>query len=441
MKARLKLVVLVLLCAQATSVYAIDLMSGLINAGVNAVGNIGSAVVNKITEDSPEQAAAKRQKTENEQAAAYKKSLAEIEAKTDWTPLQKEHVKLSLDNMYKKTVSYQAGQEARDNAARKAKDQAVSGSGIIGAIGGALISGANAATASNNPYNMSNSQLIARGNGIVRATQPGIDIAAAQANSMQNANSTSPLPLTNVNANPGSQQARLMQATNDGVQAALTSNAASVSHLVAAANASTPEQQGAVMDSVRKQTGIAAMLAQQRTAATKEVNYAIVQTAPAPFLFSQDKGRKVYFEFAGSRSLTTSIHTSMSAAGYNVVSKAADAEVQYQFQGDYIITETPNHEALVSDAGAIFDGKAIQPPTKKSAWKNSARSFLGTMAGIKAPEQNDEAYKQQVLVVVNRHADGKDLRASSYVEGQSMDIQAAGMVKMALADLFTKTGE
>jgi hypothetical protein len=223
---------------------------------VDAVGKVGSAVYNKATEDTPEEAAAKRKKNEDAAEENHRKILAEIETKEDLTPLQREHVRLSYEANYRTTKEYLAGQEARDNARREANSRAVSGAGLASAVGGSLVSGAAVAVSPNNPRNMSDSQMIAQGREMQRASQPKIDIATAAA------------------AGSGS-----------GAEAA---------HRAAMATAATPEQAAAAMDKVEQQSGIAAVRQQMQAAASREVDYALVDTNSALFTFEQDKSSKVF---------------------------------------------------------------------------------------------------------------------------------------------------
>lgn len=402
MKKISKIAVVVFAVSLPASSYAFDLIGGLLNAGVSAISNVGSAVYNKATEDSPEESAAKRQKAEEAAELGRQKTLAEIESKAGLTPLQREHLRLSYEENYRISAAYMAGQEARDNARREANARALSGAGLAGTVGNSLVTGATVAVSPNNPRNMSDSQLIAQGRDIQRASQPNMDIAASAASG-----------------------------STSGFDAA---------HRATIATAATPEQRTATVDKFEQQSGIADVRQQQQIAVSRQMDYALKSTDAPVFTFEQHKGAKVYAEFIGSSKLTADIQAALRTAGYNVVEQASKADVQYQFSGDYRLDETQSYAGVIEDAGAIYEGKAVVEPAKKSAVGSIARGLFGVVTGMNVSAPTNQTYKQQVLVVVNRHADGKDVRSSVWVTGQSQEIQASGMVTMAIKDLFVKTG-
>jgi len=403
-KRSLKITMMALLLTQATPSYAFDLIGGLVSAGTNAVGSIGKAAYNKITEDSPEEAAAKQRKVEANAIAAFKKIQTEIEERPGLTPLQREHAQIALNSQQQVAMGYLAAQTERDKAQREANDRALSGAGIMGTVGSSLADGVVVAVSPDNPMNMSDKELISRGRAITQSAQPAMD-AAAQQSALGTSSNSIPLSV--------------------------------------AKDAMTMDQRAVTMDKFEQQTGIDEYRKLQQEMATREVDYTVTKTGDTSFMLSQDKGRKVYAEFLGSQKLTAEIQAALRKFEFNVVDKADDADVQYQFQGDYALAETHGYTGTKGNAGEIFEGKVVSAPEKKSQSQvaSIARGFLGALAGIKMQAQiEDETFRQQTLIVINRHADGKDVRVSSFVTGQSADIQATGMVNMALVNLYIKVG-
>jgi hypothetical protein len=413
MKRSLKITMLALLLTQATSSYAFDLIGGLISAGTNAVGSIGKAAYNKVTEDSPEQAAAKQQKAEADAIAAYKKAQAKVEERPGLTPLQREHTQIALNSQYQMGMEYLAAQTEREKAQREANNNALSGAGIMGTVGSSLTTGAMVAVSPDNPMNMSDKELIARGRSMSQAAQPAINAATQQ-------------------PSQGGPNSNILAQVASGSNPTLRP---------IGKDAMTMDQRAAAMDTIEQQTGIAEYRKLQQEMATRVVDYAVTKASDTSFMLDQDKGRKVYAEFIGSPKLTAEIQAALRKSEFNVVDKSDDADVQYQFQGDYALAATHGYTGTEGNAGEIFEGKAVPAPEKKSQVASMARGFLGALAGMKmqAPIE-DETFRQQALIVVNRHADGKDVRASSFVTGQSKDVQATGMVNMALVNLYVKVG-
>ena len=89
------------------------------------------------------------------------------------------------------------------------------------------------------------------------------------------------------------------------------------------------------MDNFEQRSGIAEYRRIQQEMATRVVDYEVTKVSDTSFMFEQDKARKVYVEFIGSQKLTDEIRAVMRTHAFNVVEKANDADVQYQFEGDY----------------------------------------------------------------------------------------------------------
>ena len=170
---------------QASSANAFDLIGGLVSAGADAVGNVGKLVYHNLTDDTPQQAAVKQRKVEDDAIAAFRKAQIAIEVKPGLTPLQREHAQIALNSQYKVVMGYLADQAERENAQREAYSQALSGAGILNTLGQSAAKGVSVAVSSDNPLNMSDKELIARGRSMSQAAQPSINAVALQTNAVQ----------------------------------------------------------------------------------------------------------------------------------------------------------------------------------------------------------------------------------------------------------------
>lgn len=131
----LMLVAIVLSANEASAVGIADFVS----AGINVVGKVGGAMVDKAMEDSPEEMERKRQKEAADREAKFHEAIAKIESRTDITPLDKEKLTRQISKTFgmAETISnLSAQQELRR---REQRDQILTGGGIVGVVGDAAL--------------------------------------------------------------------------------------------------------------------------------------------------------------------------------------------------------------------------------------------------------------------------------------------------------------
>lgn len=409
----------------AQDAQAFDILGGALNAAGNLVSNVGGAAVHKVFDDSPEQLAAKRKQADEEAMAQYQKQLDKIDAMPDLTPLAKEHACLNLANVWKQSLAMRDMARSAEDAKRAANDQMLTAGGMLGAVGTAAAAGVTAAA--NDPLNMSNKALINQGHQMVQPVIPQMNSIAAQADAGKGNMQIASLGNVSGSAASGTQVLNAWQQLN----------------LMPAA---IPPFVVGTSDQNSQQPANAGL-------PYKEEN-----GTPSPFLFTADLGKSIYIEFLGSAGLTDALRKMLRQNGYTVVDTPAQAQVQYQFQGDYDLNGGKLYESLHDDAGAVHDGKLVSAPQAKTglgaAVTGSVANFFGSSLGSalvkgapgellsrKSSKTADgrEIFAQQTVVVVNRQVGGVNSRAATFVDGESPDVMASAMVNQAISDLLVKT--
>jgi hypothetical protein len=158
-------------------------------------------------------------------------------------------------------------------------------------------------------------------------------------------------------------------------------------------------------------------------------------------LATLDKGRKVYIEFVGGKKLTERLQLAFKGSGHNVVTSAAEAEVVYQFDGEYAVGSENNREGLSERVGAYTDNpRPLEAPKEQSSMKGAVGGFFASMAGIPVRRPSAGTYKQAVLVVANRRFNGQDARVSALIKEESGMLEPDMLIKSALQELMTTVG-
>lgn len=356
----------------------------LFSAGFSLLGQIGGAVVDKALADSPEEIEAKRLKEKAALDTQFKEAVAKIDSNKEMTPLQKEkmvRITAKQFGMADTVNNLNAQQELEKN---KQTDKMFTAGGLVGAVGNAALSTPSAA--------------IARADAAVAMGQP-------QSQSR------------NVLAQYDARQAGRPQVTI------------------------TPGQQANVADQLQGglDAGKAKFNAEMDAAKSKD-GFVVEQAAG---LAKQDKARKVFVEFVNGKALTEKLRVAFKDAGFTLVDNKAASDVAYQFDGEYNVASEPNRDGVSEPVGAFLDAhRTIEAPQIKTGMlKSAAGGLLAVFSGgqIK-PQATPSTYRQQVLIVANRHADGKDTRVSALSEKDAATLVPDTMIEEAMLGIVGLVG-
>lgn len=394
---------------QSNSASAVGI-GDFVSAGINVIGKVGGAAIDKAMEDSPEEMERKRQKEKVDREAKFHEAIAKIEARPDITPLDKEKLTRQVSKTFgmAETISNLSAQQEMQR--REQRDQVFTAGGMAGVVGNAAM---------NTP-----SAIMARADIAVKTGAP-------QAESRRAVQGADALMKT------GHPQAQSKAA----VDAAMTGGAVRPS-VDGVQPGGTPE------DRARVAAGIQGGIAQHQGEIDKAI--ADVEAAKPKELLSEpepanlatlDKGRKVYIEFVGGKKLTERLQLAFKGSGHNVVASAAEAEVVYQFDGEYAVGSENNRENLSERVGAYTDNPhPIEAPKEQSSMKGAVGGFFASMAGIPVRRSSAGTYRQAVLVVANRRFNGQDARVSALIKEESGMLEPDMLIKSALQELMNTVG-
>lgn len=368
-----------MMMGQAHAVGSNDLFS----AGFSLLGQIGGAVIDKAMADSPEEIEAKRLKAKTELNAKFNDAVAKIESRTDATPLQKEKMVRTTAKQFGMAETMNNMQAQQEIAKNQANDKMFTVGGLAGAVGNAALSTPSAA--------------IARADAAVAAGQP---------------QSQSRNVLAQYDANGG---VRPQLTVTQPQQAQIAGNL----------------QGGLNQYKSQIDAELAAAAPKEAFGVTQAVN-----------MLEQDKGRKIFVEFVNGKTLTERMRTAFKQTGYTVVDAAADADVTYQFDGEYIIAAEAGRDGLTESLGALHDNPhPIEAPQKKGGiLKGAVGGLLTVFGGGQLVPQTPAAYRQQALIIANRHFEGKDTRVSAAVNQDGAALTSDAMILDAMQGIVAAVG-
>lgn len=403
----LMLVAIVFSANEASAVGIADFVS----AGINVVGKVGGAMVDKAMEDSPEEMERKRQQEAADREAKFHEAIAKIESRTDITPLDKEKLTRQISRTFgmAETISnLSAQQELRR---REQRDRILTGGGIVGVVGDAAL---------NTP-----SAIMARADIAVKTGVP-------QAQSRRAVEDADALMRT------GQPQAQSRAA----VEAAMSGG-------VVRSTVGNGQLGGSAGDKARAAEGVQNAIAQHRgeiEQAMSEVEAAkpkeLLSEQELTNLASLDRGRKIYVEFVGGQKLTERLQQAFKSSGHIVVGSSAEADVVYQFDGEYAVSPESNRDGLSERVGAYMDNPhALESPQAQSSMKRAVGGFFASMAGIPVKQPSAvTTFRQGVLMVANRRFNGQDARVSASIKEESGMLEPDILIKSVLQDLIKTVG-
>lgn len=388
----------------------------LVGAGIQAVGKLGGAAIDKAMEDSPEEMARKQEQQKLEREAKFKEVIAKIEERKDITPLEKEKLIRAAAHSFgaAETISNLAVQQELQRRAER--DQTLSAGGIVGVVGNAAM---------NTP-----SATMAKADLMVKAGIP-------QAQSRAAIDGAHDLMKT---GRPQAQSRAAVEVATVAVNG----------DTVTAANRETVELGGTANDKAAARDGVMTAIGQhqpeidQAKAAVEAAKPDSLPSAPKiENLASLDKGRKVYVEFVGSKTLSERLVQAFRQNGHQLVDNEAEADAVYQFDAEFAIAEEPSREGANVRVGQfVEDGaKLIELKAKGASLKGMATGVLFALGGREMPKRQDSGlYRQAALFVANRHADGKDMRVAVGKKSETYELEPMKLIDGALLDLLDAVG-
>lgn len=390
-------------------------LADFVSAGINVVGNVGGAMIDKAMEDSPEEMERKRQKEAADREVKFHEAIAKIEARQDVSPLDKEKLTRQISKSFgmAETINNLAIQQEMQRRAQR--DQMFTAGGMVGVVGNAAM---------NTP-----SAVMARADLMVKAGIPQAQSRAA----IEGAND-------------------LMKTGQPQAQSRAAVEAATISMnggKITPPNVGSVQLGGTPENKAMVAAGIANAIAQHQA----EINRAIAEVDAAKpkqllsvpeveNLTSLDKGRKVFVEFVGSKKLTERLQSAFKGNGFEVVSSAGEADAVYQFDGEFSVGEEPTRQGVTERVGAFVDSPhPIELAKKSGGVKKMVGGFLLAMGGLQIPQQQDSGvYRQAVLFVANRHAEGKDIRVSVINRAESSELNPDVLIESAMQEMMGAIG-
>lgn len=390
-------------------------IADFVSAGINVVGKVGGAMIDKAMEDSPEEMERKRQKDAVDREAKFNEAIAKIEARQDISPLDKEKLTRQISKTFGMAETFGNLAAQQEMQRRAQRDQMFTAGGMAGVVGNAALS--------------TPSAVMARADLMVKTGVPQAQSRAA-------------IDGANILMKTGQPQAQSRAAVNAATNT-MNGGAVPSQGIGDVQLGGTPENKAKVEASLanamsQHQGEIEKAKADIESAKPKE----LLTVPEAVNLTSLDKGRKVYVEFAGSKRLTERLQLAFKGSGFEVVGSAAEADSVYQFDGEYNVGAEATREGVSLQAGAFVDSPHPIELTKKGASvKNMVGGFILTMGGRPVPQQQDSGvYRQAVLFVANRRAEGKDIRVSVLNKDVSYEMRPEAMIDGALLDLMDSVG-
>ncbi len=393
----------------------------LIGAGFSLLGQIGGAVVDKALADSPEEIEAKRLKEKAALDAKFKEAVAKIDSNKGLSPLQKEkmvRITAKQFGMMDTANNLSAQQEIEKN---KQNDQMFTANGLMGAVGNAALSTPSAA--------------IARADAAVAMGQPQSQSRAvlARYDAAQGTQNTNPTPTP-------AQAAQAVQATDKAPKPFLSTPWFNI--VIGSAPQAQPQPEPANVAN-QLQGGLdknKAKFSAELEAAKSKEDFAVEQ---AVGLAQQDKERKLFVEFVNGKTLTEKLRAAFKGAGFILIDDKAAAEVVYQFDGEYNVAAEPNRDGVTEPLGVFLDAPHVieAPQVKSGMLKSAAGGLLAVFSGGQLkPQATPSTYRQQVLIVANRHFDGKDARVSVMSDKDSATLMPDAMIDEAMRGITGAIG-
>ncbi|OQW87674.1 MAG: hypothetical protein BWK72_12225 [Rhodoferax ferrireducens] len=410
-------------CATAQNASAFGI-GDIVSIGVQAGGKlIGAAVdvgMDKVKDamTDPEAEAAKKKAQEQKQAEGYRKALAEIEARHDLSPLQREKLTVAFKKQYAQVQQFQQFVQAAEARQKAQRDQIFTGAGLLGVVGDAALS------------------------------TPSMAMAKADVMSRS--------PTMRAQINTSIHQADMLNAS--GIPQAQARMAIAQTDAIVKNGLLPAETKGAAqLAEVAASVDITAAMQLTEQPVAMEVTTTAVPSepvvAPQPKdAFSPDVGKKIYLEFVGSVPHTQALKSILTDHGYSVVDNKSDADVAYLIEGEYAIPENKQHKGLSLSIGPILDdpSKPIEKPETKMTGSiglglNKLFIAMTQAQGANVPPaalpKESNGFHQQVLLVTARQPkDGAETRFSVVKEVESAEIEGRSLAQAATHDMLDRLG-
>ena len=422
----------------ATPAYAFGL-GDLVSMGVEAGGKlVGAAVgtgVDKVKDAmrNPEAEMQKEREEKQKVAAQFQLQVAEIEAKHDLRPLDRERLVIILNQQYAQVKQFQEFAAQAEARQRDERDKVFTFGGLAGVAGSAFM---------NSP-----TMIMAQADAMVKA---GIPQAQSRADLAQ-------ADLLMASGAP-QMQARATVAKADAIVASGGPQAESRAVL---SPVDAMQKPGISPQSelfvVAHPSGTVTDTKVTATANDGSGSAALSPATPTmpPNAFSDDLGRKLFVEYIGSPSMTDSIRQQLVAHGHFLTTSANDADTCYLIEGEYTVRETKQFDGMTKDAGALIENPSQSLPTPAKKMTGSlklglAKAFFGLatiqdstqgkqLAQGMVPQEQTSFHQTLLLVVARQPKDGRETRVSVLKVSEG-SIDGLSLAQAANVDLMDKLG-
>lgn len=399
-----------------------DLLSIGIQAGGKLVGaavDVGMDKVKNAMTD-PEAEAAKKKAEDQKVAEGFRKSLSEIEARRDLSPLQRERLTMGFKKQYAQMQQLQKFVQAAEASQKAKRDEIFTGAGLLGVVGEAALNTPSVVMAQADLMSKSPA-LRADINASIRQadmqTASGLPQAQAQRaialadtlhkNGLFEAGTKSPIQLTNVAVETKTTIPATSQVPErpDAVKVTSTENSSESASPLIAVNA-----------------------------------------------FSPDVGKKVYLEFVGSASQNKVLRDVLLGHGHTLANNRNEADVVYLIEGEFVIAENKQHKGLNLSVGQLLDDptKPIEKPATKMMGSigmglNKLMFAMAQAQGANVPTaalpKEINGFRQQVLLVTARQPkDGAETRFSVVQEVESPVVEGGSLANAAYKEMLDRLG-
>lgn len=386
-------------------------LGDIISSGVQVGSKMVSAGVDKVKDSmrDPEAEAAKKQEEQRKLAEQYQKTIDQVEARSDLTPLQRERLIITLKQQYEKAGQLREFIESTEAQQRAERSKIFTPDGFASAVGQSVAGSSR--------------------------------VAIAQADAMAH----SPIYRAQIR----SQDESVMRQADAMVAAGTPQSKIKsvIDQADAAKRADTQEQVGATPPVAQQLAGVS-----PSNSDNVVKNSAPTGRAPEVDAFTPDLGKKLWVEFAKSQTETQKLRKYLASKGHVMANSVSEADISYLVDGEYIIAPTKQYDGLRKDAGDLIENPSltIAPPEKKlmgSFNLGVAKLLLGaaTVQGQQVPEamvpKEQTTFKQEVLLVIARQPKGgKETRVSILKEDDQQDIVGIQLASAARDDLYVLLG-
>lgn len=393
------------------------------DVGGKVVGAATDKAVDAVKEGlrDPEAEKLKQQEVERKQIEAFQKAQAEIEARSDLTPLQRERLTLKLRETEAQVAAIKALIDESERRQREERDKIFTVGGLTKATVQASLSmptviGAEAAV-------------------MVKAGAPKLETDRAMAR-------MDPKFTDNYKFQTPGKQVTTMVTTS---VAEKTIDSAEQAVLATVGEDRASRRDAAIISTAEANQ----ITAQARKVAMTQPR--LPNAAPAPDAGAGEIAKRAYIEFVDSPSETRRLREVLTGMGFIMAGTREEADIAYRLEGDLQVPETQRYERLALSLGKYIEAPAnVEPPATKLSGQIKTGFFkfisaVGSAQGKPLPNgaatSSDIIYKQDLLLVLSRQEKGeKEKRLSVQRVEEGAGIKIAELSSSAMKAMYEMLG-